>query len=1087
MNSLSRYLLNSNNHKDSDAPSITEVDANCQHCNTNFFDDFHKTLDARHYQELKDSAISDSIIDNNFHSIYGELGYELLLSDAISQLGEGKVVPQSDQYVTQDIKKYYKLYKHCLDGGWWCCGADPLNNWESMNWGCFKPNQPRLNQENKIIKYEHPYKSPTRAFFLVPGRGDWELIAGKAGVSIGDYENFWLWVKDNNLPIIITEGAKKAASLLSNGYVAIGIPGIYNGHRKDKESSKRYLIPELEVFADGRNFTICFDSDTKANAKKNTEIATSQLGGLLRKKKCRVAIATWNYPYKGIDDLIAVHGRDTLDTVVRGAIALEDLEVNKYYKLSDICKTVDKRYLGNIFKGCEGYRLVGVASGKGTGKTESLVSYVASIVDKGYQVYLVSHRVQLCQDICRRLGLTYVDDRGSKSSGYGFVIDSFHKFGKCGHSITDTYSFLNDENCLPYYVVIDEVEQVLWHLLNSSTEVKSHRCEVIGNFEKLLKNSNQAIALDADLTDVSMSYLKSSIGCNQNEIVTIKNDYKGNGYEFYSYDQQTELVAEIFNSLDNGEKIFIATDSQKLSAKLSTQNLELLIKKKYSHLKILRIDSESIADSNNPACGIIPHLNEVISEYDIVLASPSIGTGVSIDIRGHFTKVFGIFKGKQSENSARQMLMRVRENIPRHIYVAKRGMSKIGTGEPSARCLFSSSEKMFQLHLKSLQSDNFELINNEININLNALNCYLKMAARINFEMEDYRNIVIKNLINEGNKLVFNDGDVDVDVEQIDSELTENKEQNYLNELDEIVETDVSTMTADQFKNLDRQKLKTKNERHKHRKYQVQDLYKVEVSADLLHKDNEGYYPQLRLHYFLSLGRKFSLLRDIRILDKVKDSKSAFYPDINASLIESRVRLLELLNIPNILSLDKITSDHELLIVLKDTILAYPKEIKMFLGGFHPEMSPVTMFRKIIKLLGLKLQRIGREGAGDRNWIYKVIGSEDGRGEIFHKWESVDAAKYLGVENENCINAIPNPSQNAIYINEGKSDGKELDAVEPGLCFFQDLTTGNWLEGIAKSISTLANGTFKAVVEFGDGLTRVLWSRDHLVLAGGEV
>jgi hypothetical protein len=1086
MNSLSCYFLNNNKHKDLDTSSLAQDDGNCQQSKTIFCDDFHKTIDSRHYQELKDSAISDSVIDNNFQSIYGELGYELLLSDAISQLGDGKLVPQSNQYVTADIKKYYRLYKHCLDGGWWCNGVDPLNNWERMNWGCLKPNQPRLNQEGKTIKYEHPYKTATRAFFLVPGRADWELIADKAGVAIGDYENFWVWVKENNIPILITEGAKKAASLLSNGYVAIGIPGIFNGHRKDKDSNKRYLISELEVFADGRDFIIIFDNDSKQSAKINTEIAASQLGGLLRKKKCRVAVATWNYPFKGIDDLIAANGRDTLDTVIRGAIALEDLEVKKYYTLSDICKTVDKRYLGNIFKGCEGYRLVGVASGKGTGKTESLVSYVASIVDKGYQVYLVSHRVQLCQDICRRLGLTYVDDRGSKSNGYGFVVDSFHKFGKCSHTITDTYSFLNNDNCLPYYVVIDEVEQVLWHLLNSSTEVKSHRCEVISNFEKLLRNSNQAIALDADLTDVSMNYLKSSIGCNQNEILTIKNDYKGNGYEFYSYDQQTELVAEIYNSLDNGDKIFIATDSQKLSAKLSTQNLELLIKKKYSHLKILRIDSESIADSNNAACGIIPHLNEVISGYDIVLASPSIGTGVSIDIKGHFTKVFGIFKGKQSENSVRQMLMRVRENIPRHIYVAKRGMSKIGTGEPSARCLFSSNKKMFQLHLKSLQSDNLELINNEININLNALNCYLKMAARINFEMEDYRNIVVKNLINEGNKLVFNGGGGG-GLEKIDIELTENKEQNYLNELDEIVGTDISMMTADQFKTLDKQKLKTKPERHKHRKYQVQDLYKVEVSADLLHKDNEGYYPQLRLHYFLSLGRKFSLLRDNRILDKVVESKTAFYPDINQSLIESRVKLLELLNIPNILALDKITSGHELLMQLKETILAYPKEIKMFLGGFHPEMTPVAMLKKIVKLLGLKLQRVGRQGSGDRSWIYKIAGLEDGRGEIFQKWEIADAAKYLGVENEKCSNPIQNPSKNSIYINEGKMDGEGLDAVTPGLCFFQDLTTGNWLEGVAKSVATLANGTFKAVVEFGDGLTRVLWSPDHLVLAGGEV
>ncbi|MFY7884998.1 MAG: hypothetical protein ACOVOV_09170, partial [Dolichospermum sp.] len=93
--SLSHYLFSGNSHKSLDAPSITYSDRDCQQCNTNLLDDFHKNLDERHYQELKNSAISDSIIENNFQSIYGELGYELLLSDAIALLGEGKLVPQS--------------------------------------------------------------------------------------------------------------------------------------------------------------------------------------------------------------------------------------------------------------------------------------------------------------------------------------------------------------------------------------------------------------------------------------------------------------------------------------------------------------------------------------------------------------------------------------------------------------------------------------------------------------------------------------------------------------------------------------------------------------------------------------------------------------------------------------------------------------------------------------------------------------------------------------------------------------------------------------------------------------------------------
>jgi alkylated DNA repair dioxygenase AlkB len=50
--------------------------------------------------------------------------------------------------------------------------------------------------------------------------------------------------------------------------------------------------------------------------------------------------------------------------------------------------------------------------------------------------------------------------------------------------------------------------------------------------------------------------------------------------------------------------------------------------------RILRIDSESVSDPNHPAFGCISHLNEILTQYDLVIASPSLETGVSIDIKG---------------------------------------------------------------------------------------------------------------------------------------------------------------------------------------------------------------------------------------------------------------------------------------------------------------------------------------------------------------------------------------------------------------------------------------------------------------------
>jgi hypothetical protein len=103
---------------------------------------------------------------------------------------------------------------------------------------------------------------PTEIFKLRVTRHVWRLIATKAKVQFSDLKAianedisraFWQWVKDNpTVPILITEGAKKTASLLSHGYVAVGLPGIYSGYRsKDGEGNpliKKELIPQFEPF-----------------------------------------------------------------------------------------------------------------------------------------------------------------------------------------------------------------------------------------------------------------------------------------------------------------------------------------------------------------------------------------------------------------------------------------------------------------------------------------------------------------------------------------------------------------------------------------------------------------------------------------------------------------------------------------------------------------------------------------------------------------------------------------------------------------------------------------------------------------------
>nr|WP_245912050.1 hypothetical protein [Calothrix elsteri] len=63
--------------------------------------------------------------------------------------------------------------------------------------------------------------------------------------------------------------------------------------------------------------------------------------------------------------------------------------------------------------------------------------------------------------------------------GYGVCIDSLHQQSQARFNPNDWY---NDT------VIIDECDQVFWHLLNSGTEVAKRRVSVLKNLKLLIQN-----------------------------------------------------------------------------------------------------------------------------------------------------------------------------------------------------------------------------------------------------------------------------------------------------------------------------------------------------------------------------------------------------------------------------------------------------------------------------------------------------------------------------------------------------------------------------------------------------------------------
>ncbi|MGA1622106.1 MAG: plasmid replication protein, CyRepA1 family, partial [Synechocystis sp.] len=752
-----------------------------------------------HLEEWRQSCVDEQLIRLNVTPLMGDApAQHLLYAEALSRRNDGRL---SDGLLQR--------YAHVANGGWWCSGIDVLSG-ETDLWGCFKPDRPRQNPDNrKVIKYEHPPKVQTGIFALRVPLHLWERIAEKAAVPLTEVNpdldqpdlGFWQWLMTHpTVPLIITEGAKKAGALLTAGYAAIALPGVHNGYRTPRNEAgqrigKSQLIPALAKLAQGQRqiliafdqdhkpktiqqvnlaiqrlgfllsqhrchvqILIAFDQDHKPKTIQQVNLAIQRLGFLLSQQRCHVQILQWDHrDGKGVDDLIAAQGSAHLDRLVEEALPLESWKAQRLNRLTyNQGQEVNARYLPPLTIP-PSEKFVAVRSPKGTGKTEFLTQIVAQAQAEQRPVLVIGHRIRLVQELCRRFGLPYVGDLVNRETahhrGYGLCVDSLHPHSQA-HFNPDQW-----QDCL---IIIDEVEQVLWHALNADT-CRHHRVAILRSLKQLLQNSlggeGQLYVADADLTDVSLDYLIALSGIPLQPYV-IRNQWQPGETEawpiyHFSENDPKHLVKHLLNHIREGGKPFVCLSAQKLSSAWGTRNLEAYLNKQFPSHKILRIDAESLADPSHPAHGSLTQLNQVLQNYDIVLTSPAVETGVSIDLKNHFTSVWGIAQGVQTATSVCQSLGRIRANVPRYLWVAGYGFNQVGNGATSIPKLLTSGHRLTELNIRLLQQSDLDNLDDwDTGFQAESLLCWAKMAVRVNASMLHYRESVLGLLQQEGHQLL---------------------------------------------------------------------------------------------------------------------------------------------------------------------------------------------------------------------------------------------------------------------------------------------------------------------------------------------
>lgn len=1020
-------------------------------------------LEHSHLTEWLDSAVDEEIIRLNVKSLEGYTPYDYLLySPKISRRNDGRLRDR-------DLKRYC----HIEHGGWWCNGIDPLNGWKEMEWGCFKPNSPRNDSKkvNKVIKYEHPPLEPTRVFLLYVPDAIWEKVSERCGIAISEEDKqnphgFWYWVWKNNVPITLCEGAKKAGALLTAGYAAISLPGVNGGYRNPKNEEGRsgkgfgsgfsskgvkpFLIPDLEFFCTpGREFCICFDRDSKPETVNRVRTAIYKTARLLVSGGCQVKII--DLPAggeKGVDDFIAARGKEAFEALYNAAQPLSKWQVNLYTLLThppDVA--LNQRFIGELSVP-DHAKLIVVKAAKGTGKTEWLVNEVAKAQERSQKVLVLTHRVQLGEALCNRFGIDYVTELKTSETGgvlgYGLCVDSMHKQSSARFDPSDWSNAV---------VIVDEADQVFWHLLNSNTEVKKHRVTVLRNimqlFNNVLSSSEGKIYLSsADVSDVDIKFVRSSVTFHVKPYVIV-NEYQHQAGDCYVYEGKDprKLVASLIEDIKAGGKPLVCCTAQKAKSRWSTQALEKMLRKRFPGKRILRIDSQSVSDPNHEAYGCISCLNQILPQYDIVIVSPCLETGVSIDLKNHFTGVWGIASGVQPENSVRQSLARVRETVPRHVWISQYGLRscRIGNGSTSIGSLILSSHAATRANIQLLTAadhqEDYDFGAIDWGFQRESLNTWAAKACVINAGMARYRETILEGLAADGYNIIpadqrlackelshrskymllKNSGlmglspveerhswmiylllfskESDVEVAQQVKEV-----RNNLYEEECVAVSKSETYTDNEYVKAKEKRAKTQEERYRERKTELEKRYDVPVTPDIVEKDDDGWYPQLRLYYYLTIGREFVVPHDARKAKKALEegSGAVWQPDFNRGQYLGSVRLLEDLGVSTIMEPGKQWKKIDPEVQRTEQLAKqYKYIIKNYLGiTISDKDSPIAVVQKLLSKLGCKLQYIARQGSrGNRHMIYEFVPPDDGRDDVLQAWLEREAVK-AGVDVE---------------------------------------------------------------------------------------
>ena len=555
----------------------------------------------------------------------------------------------------------------------------------------FNPMPDWSKGKGKFRKYEFPAGVGQRAFLPVVPPEIREKINQRYSVIVPSIGSFWDWVKDHpEIPIILTEGGKKSLSLLSQGYVAIALSGVNGGYRTNQTvDGEKVKLAAPELIADvarfatkGREITIAFDQDRKAETIRKVRAATKAFGKLLQAQGCEVFITDWHFELgKGVDDALVNqgdNGASWLDSTIDHAMPFEkwmtigkvDAFLNQIKAAKKLTIKPDRYTTGDRLPELPSLqigKLTVVEAFAASGKTYQ-IGVIGSAWKKagGYVLYLTMLNT-LGMQASTVLNIPHIHDYDvSTSEGYGLLCsDIRHRQG-----IALCYDSLHripaDFFERPIMLIVDECNQGMDHLAKGETlgDRQTEIVDIFTNIATVAAAGGAIVLAEHQVYPHTLKYVQELSECD--EVQYIKHDRVSDPWnvEMFVGHPMTYGAQRLhaIEALKTGKRIIWATTSQ-----ANAEIMEFRFKLEFPNKKIVRIDSKTNRGGKFSQFFTKPDPWLEREQPDILILSPSAKTGVSITWAG-FDAVYGFFPSLDTDTHF-QHLARYRPPVPRYICI----------------------------------------------------------------------------------------------------------------------------------------------------------------------------------------------------------------------------------------------------------------------------------------------------------------------------------------------------------------------------------------------------------------------------------